>query len=383
MSLVSLVRCNDYQPQKVYDSVKKAIHLIGGIEKLIKPSNRVLLKINLLSASSPERAIITHPSLVRAMVRLLKESGAIVWVGDAASTGGMGSDLRRGDAFDVGGIREVVEKEGGQIVNFNHHGYRRIQVPGAKRLTEINLAEPVLEADVVVSLPKLKTHELTFLTGAVKNFFGCVPSGDRFRAHRLSKEKEFAEAVVDIYSVCRPKLAVMDAVVAMEGEGPSAGDPTNVGALLASFDCVSLDVVASQLTSFRPEEILTSVDAIERGIGPEGLEKVKIVGEELKGLIKKDFKKPVLYRNSAVRSLRRLLTPLGINIFRVFPKLNQSRCSRCGLCEEKCPVGAIRLDPLPLINNEECIQCFVCHEFCPEGAIELKRSWIARRLQRR
>ncbi len=383
MSLVSLVRCNDYQPQRVYDSVKKAIHLIGGIEKLIKPSNRVLLKINLLSASSPERAIITHPSLVRAMVRLLKESGAIVWVGDAASTGGMGSDLRLGDAFDVGGIREVVEKEGGQIVNFNHHGYRKIQVPGAKRLTEINLAEPVLEADVVVSLPKLKTHELTFLTGAVKNFFGCVPSGDRFRAHRLSKEKEFAEAVVDIYSVCRPKLALMDAVVVMEGEGPSAGNPTNVGAILASFDCVSLDVVASQLTSFRPEEILTSVDAIERGIGPEGLEKVKIVGEELKGLIKKDFKKPVLYRNSAIRFLRRLLTPLGINIFRVFPKLNQSRCSRCGLCEEKCPVGAIRLDPLPLINYEECIQCFVCHEFCPEGAIELKRSWIARRLQRR
>jgi len=275
MSLVSLVRCNDYQPQRVYDSVKKTIHLIGGIEKLIKPSNRVLLKINLLSTSSPERAIITHPSLVRAMVRLLKKSGAIVWVGDAASTGGMGSDLRRGNAFDVGGIREVVEKEGGQIVNFNHHGYRRIQVPGAKRLTEINLAEPVLEADVVISLPKLKTHELTFLTGAVKNFFGCVPSGDRFRAHRLSKEREFAEAVVDIYSVCRPKLAVMDAVVAMEGEGPSAGDPTNVGVLLASFDCVSLDVVASQLTSFRPEEILTSVDAIERGIGPESLEEVK------------------------------------------------------------------------------------------------------------
>ncbi|MBA7668137.1 NAD(P)H-quinone oxidoreductase subunit I, chloroplastic [subsurface metagenome] len=236
---------------------------------------------------------------------------------------------------------------------------------------------------MVVSLPKLKTHELTFLTGAVKNFFGCVPSGDRFRAHRLSKEREFAEAVVDIYSVCRPKLAVMDAVVVMEGEGPSAGDPTNVGAILASFDCVSLDVVASQLTSFRPEEILTSVDAIERGIGPEGLEEVRTVGEELKGLIKKDFKKPVLYRNSAVRSLRRLLTPLGINIFRVFPKLNQSRCSRCGLCEEKCSVGAIRLDPLPLINYEECIQCFVCHEFCPEGAIELKRSWIARRLQRR
>ncbi len=169
----------------------------------------------------------------------------------------------------------------------------------------------------------------------------------------------------------------------MEGEGPSAGDPTNVEALLASFDCVSLDVVASQLTSFRPEEILTSVDAIERGIGPESLEEVKTVGEELKDLIKKDFKKPVLYRNSAVRSLRQLLTPLGINIFRVFPKLNQSRCSRCGLCEEKCPVGAIRLDSLPLINNEECIQCFVCHEFCPEGAIELKRSWIARRLQRR
>lgn len=383
MPVVSLVRCEDYEPQRVYDSAKKAICLIGGIEKLIRPGDRVLLKINLLSASSPEKAIITHPSLVGAMVRLLREKGAVTWVGDASSTGGMGSDLRRGDAFDVGGIREVVEKEGGEIVNFTHQGYRKIQVPGAKRLTEINLAKPVLEADVVVSLPKLKTHELTFLTGAVKNFFGCVPSADRFKAHRLGKEKEFAEAVVDIYSVCRPRLALMDAVVAMEGEGPSAGDPTNIGVLLASFDCVSLDVVASQLTGFRPEEILTSVDAIERRIGPQELEEVRTVGEELKSLIKRDFKKPVLYRSSAVRSLRRLLTPLGISIFRVFPQISESRCSRCGLCEEKCPVGAIKLNPLPLIDYKECIQCFTCHEFCPEGAIELKRSWIARRLQRR
>ncbi|MFQ5836145.1 MAG: DUF362 domain-containing protein [bacterium] len=381
MSIVSIVKCPDYEQEKVYPAVKKAVELIGGIGQIIKPGKTVLLKINLLSARPPERAVTTHPSLVGAVVRLIKEMGATVWVGEAASTGGMGLERRRG-AFDICGIREVVGKEGGEIMNFSLKGYKKIKVPYAKRLEEINLARPILEADVVVSLPKLKTHELTLLTGAVKNFFGCVPSADRFEAHRLSKVEEFSQAVVDIYSVCQPKLAIMDAVVAMEGEGPSAGDPVHLGTVLASPDCVSLDVVASQMTGFKPQEILTSVDAMERGFGPQALEEIRIVGEELKEVRRVSFKKPSAYSSLARRSLRRLLTPLGIKIFRVYPEVDQSRCSQCGLCEEKCPGGAISLDPFPLFNYDKCIQCFTCHELCPEEAIRIKRSWLARQLQK-
>lgn len=382
MSTVSIVKCADYEEGRVYEAVKEAVELIGGASQVIRPASKVLLKINLLSAKPPERAVTTHPSLVGAVVKLVKERGAIAWVGDAVSTGGMGLEIRQRNAFDICGIREVVEREGGKIVNFSRSGYQKIKVPHPIKLKEINIAKPVLEADVIISLPKLKTHELTFLTGAVKNFFGCVPSADRSKAHRLAKVEEFSQAVVDIYSVCKPGLAIMDAIVAMEGEGPAAGDPTHLGIILASLDCVSLDIVASQITGFKPQEILTSVNAMERGLGPQSLEEIKIKGENLRDVIKKDFKKPSAYRSFVRRYLRRLLTPLGIRLFRVYPKTDISKCSKCHLCEEKCPVGAIQLNPYPIFDYEKCIQCFTCHEFCPEEAIQIKRPWLVRQLQK-
>jgi len=369
---VSIIKCETYKIRRVYESVREAVDLVGGLKKIVKPGQNVLLKINLLSAQPPEKAVTTHPLVVGAMVKLIKEMGANPWVGDATPSGGVWGK----DAFEVAGIRGIVEKEGGEIVNFSRIGYKKIKVSEAKQLKEIYIAKPILQADVVISLPKLKTHELTFLTGAVKNFFGCIPSSDRFRAHGLAQEEKFAQAVVDVYSVCRASFALMDAVVAMEGEGPSAGDPVKVGVLLASPDPVSLDIVASQITGFKPSDILTSVDAIERGIGPSNFEDIKIVGNKINEVVKSDFKKPSTYRGKIKRALIRAFTPVAMRFFHTFPAVNNSICEKCGVCKKNCPVGAIEINPYPEFNYDKCIQCFCCYELCPFQAIYIKKNWL-------
>ncbi|MCK4590804.1 MAG: 4Fe-4S binding protein, partial [Candidatus Latescibacteria bacterium] len=164
---------------------------------------------------------------------------------------------------------------------------------------------------------------------------------------------------------------------------PSGGRPFPLGLILASRDCVSLDIVVSQIAGFKPTDILTSVNAIERGLGPTNLEEIEIVGEELKDVIRRDFQKPSTYTGPVYRELRRLLTPIGLKLLQTYPRIEVSRCRKCSLCAEKCPTGAIIVNRYPRIDYKKCIQCFTCYEFCPEGAIQLRRSWLIEQLQRK
>jgi ferredoxin len=166
----------------------------------------------------------------------------------------------------------------------------------------------------------------------------------------------------------------MDAIVAMEGEGPSAGDPVKMGLLLASPDPVSLDIVVSWITGFKPSDILTSVDAVERGLGPQDFEDIEVVGCRVDEVVRSDFKKPSTYRGKIKRTLIRILTPFGLRFFRNFPATKDSICTKCGICEERCPVEAIKMNPYPEFNYDKCIQCFCCHELCPSGAIYIKKG---------
>ncbi len=183
-SPVVVLGVREYSEEMVYPAVEKGMEMIGARKLITRKGMKVLLKINLLSPTPPSTGIDTHPLVVGGTIRVLKKWGCEVWVGDAASTGDMGAGMSRGkDAFDIAGIREVVEKEGATIKNFNREGYREVEIKST-RVKKIHLAEPLFQADLVFSLPKFKTHELTFITGAVKNFFGCIPSGDRNLLHR-------------------------------------------------------------------------------------------------------------------------------------------------------------------------------------------------------
>ncbi|MFQ6072192.1 MAG: DUF362 domain-containing protein [Methanosarcinales archaeon] len=365
---VSIVKCEDYS--KVKKAVEKSLFLIGGLDNLIKENDKVLLKVNLLSANKPEEAVTTHPSIVEAMIDLVRNCKGIPIVGDSSGTIEAGGTAK---AYEVSGIKKVVEDKGAEFINFETAGFEKINVPNAMQLSEIYLAKPILDADIIISLPKLKTHALTLYTGAVKNFFGCVPHKIRKTAHLLANKNIFGEAVIDIYSVSKPSLAVMDAVVGMEGNGPSGGDPKKVGLIVASYDCVALDFVVPKIIGFDPIEVPTNVAAIKKGIGFKSIGEIQVLGENIDA-VQVEFKKP----SSIPSLLPSFVSRLLMNFVSVKPHINKSKCKKCNICFNNCPANAIDIgvDKTLKINNKVCIQCYCCHELCPHIAVDLKRSLL-------
>lgn len=372
MSKVSIVRCPDYAGAK--EAILKALELLGGLNKIITPGARVLLKPNILAARSPEAATTTHPAIVATMCELVLEAGGIPIVGDGAGISKPGATA---EALKVSGIEAAARKAGARVVNFETAGYEEIIVPDPLQFSKLYLAKPALEADVVISLPKLKTHELTYYTGAVKNFFGTLPLKTRKEAHLLGKRELFGEAVADIYSVIKPQLAVMDGILGMEGNGPSHGSPVNSGVVLASFDCVALDIVASELIGFDPMQIPTTTGALKKGFGdPEP----EIVGTPLKE-VKMKFKPS----NGGVTAVPSFLSRRLGKYFTIHPRINQRKCTRCGACYMNCSPQAVEQqeDGSFRINEDKCILCYCCRELCPNNAVDIKKSLLARLITRK
>ncbi|MGB9132092.1 MAG: DUF362 domain-containing protein, partial [Methanosarcina sp.] len=252
---VAIVRCSDYS--NVKDAIRESLNLIGGLEKIISPGNRVLLKPNVLAVRPPEDAVTTHPAVVSAMCELVLEAGGIPVIGDGSGIVRPGS-TSTSQAFKASGIEDAASGCGAELINFETSGYVEVEVPNAGQFSRLHIAKAILDADVIISLPKLKTHELTLYTGAVKNFFGVIPQKNRKQAHALEDRDRFGNAVVDIYSIVKPQLAIMDGIVGMEGNGPSNGTPVSAGVVMASYDCVALDIVASELIGIDPLKVPTN-----------------------------------------------------------------------------------------------------------------------------
>jgi uncharacterized protein (DUF362 family)/Pyruvate/2-oxoacid:ferredoxin oxidoreductase delta subunit len=362
---VSITQCQDYSNAK--DAIKEAMNLIGGLEKIIVPGNRVLLKPNVLAIRPPEDAVTTHPAVVSAMCELVSEVGGIPVIGDGSGIVKPGSTTTS-QALKASGIENIASSHGVELINFETSGFVEVDVPDARHFSHLHISKAVLEADVIISLPKLKTHELTLYTGAVKNFFGTVPQKTRKQVHFLEDRSRFGEAVVDIYSVIKPQLAVMDGVVGMEGNGPSNGTPAFAGVIMASYDCVALDIVACKLIGVDPLKVPTNKAALSRGFGTEHPEIVGIPLEK----VKVSFKSPeggiTAYMPAfLMRILRRQLA--------VRPIINTSNCALCKACVSNCSVNAIEEIGKSLkINEEKCIQCYCCRELCPNDAVEIKKS---------
>ncbi|AKB71724.1 DUF362 domain-containing protein [Methanosarcina mazei] len=370
---VSIVSCSDYSKAK--DAIRKSLDLIGGLEAIISPGNRVLLKPNVLSIRPPEDAVTTHPAVIAAMCELVKEAGGIPLIGDGSGITKPGS-TSTSQAFKVSGIEDVASSYGAELINFETSGYTEVDVPGARQFSRLHIAKAVLEADVVISLPKLKTHELTLYTGAVKNFFGTIPQKTRKQAHALEDRDRFGNAVVDIYSVVKPHLSVMDGVVGMEGNGPSGGTPISSGIIMSSYDCVALDVVASELIGIDPLKVPTNRAAISRGFGTVHPE---VVGTPLEE-VKVRFKNPEGGVTAYIPSF--LMKILRTQLY-VKPFINTSNCKLCKACVLNCSVNAIEETGNVLkINQEKCIQCFCCRELCPSDAVEIKKSMVLKLITR-
>lgn len=368
MSQVSVVKCNKYDKIMLKSSITKALDMIGGISSFMNKGNNVLLKVNLLSPKPPEAAVTTHPKFVEAVVELFKEAGAAkVMVGDS-SGGAIAGKAVTAKAFKVSGIQDAAERAGAEVVNFDKTGVVGIKVTNDEI---IYLAKPVVEADVVVSLPKLKTHSATLFTGAVKNMFGCIPGLKKAEYHRkYPNPNKFAHILTQIYSISRVRLSIMDGITAMEGNGPASGTPKDLGIILASRDGVALDSVASKIIGYDPIKIPYLTECDRRGLGIARLDKIQIKGLALEAVKAKDFRLP---SNAFLTRVPDFIGTGLLSILKAVPATNPEKCNGCQVCVENCPPQVIKMKgKIPDINYDECIECLCCHELCPQNAMELK-----------
>ena len=372
-AIVSIVRAYDYDSAQLYSAVETSIKLIGGLGAIVKPGSKVFVKINHLSPpSEAEKGIVTHPAFVEAVLELLKRAGAEIITGDDI-------DSDAGDGFQISGIRQMCEKAGVRLINLREAGFVETSCQGHV-LKKVYYSSTVLEAGVIINLPKLKTHSLTIFTGGVKNMFGVIPQGLRTRFHaEYVANEDFGQMLTDVFSVAVPQLTIMDGIIAMEGEGPADGKLRRVGVVLASRDAVALDAVATKIIGGNPLDIYTTRYCNERGLGTGNLDNIEVVGERLEDVAVPDFRLPAsafsLLRGRVPGFLRRFLQ----GQLTVKPWVIERQCTLCLACEKVCPTGAITMsDRTAEIDHDVCIGCMCCHEVCRFHAITPRRPVIGR-----
>lgn len=369
---VAIARATDYRETTLRAAVDDALGRLGGLPSIVPPGANVFVKINHLSPpSEAERAIVTHPAFTEVVVELLKPLAGSIIVGDDITAAS--------DGFALSGYRAMAERTGVELLNLRQRGFEEVPCGGVV-LKAVLVAAAVLEADVIVNLPKLKTHSLTLLTGAVKNMYGVIPAGRRTAYHGMhNREDDFADLLVDVFSAVPPQLNIMDGVVAMEGNGPADGRPRPAGLILASRDAVAMDAVAGHAIGLHPESVRTTRRAHARGLGLGDLEQIELLGSEYDDIRLPGFGLPASAPSRLVGRLPRPLAQMFTQQLAAWPRILAAACVGCGACAQICPVSAATMrGDRAHIQRDRCIRCMCCHEVCRYGAIVLKRSWSGR-----
>jgi Uncharacterized conserved protein len=364
MSQVALVRCESYQYETVKEAVKLGLSFIGGIGYFVHPGEKILLKPNLLTGELPEKCVTTHPAVFKAIGELLLKEGAIVSYGDSPGFGSPGGAARKA------GIAGAAQELGIAMADFRD-GEEVYFAEGIQNKKFV-IAKGALASDGIVSLPKLKTHALTQMTGSIKNQFGCIPGILKGEYHvKLPDLNNFAQMLTDLNNYLRPRLFIMDGIIAMEGNGPRNGRPRPMNVLLFSADPVALDATVCRMIGLQPETIPTLVLGSKSGLGTYRAEDIELLGDDPGSFMVHDFdvKKESAGRN---KKMPGWLT----NLMVAKPVINREKCYQCGVCTEVCPVNPkalgwndIEHKTHPVYNYDRCIRCYCCQELCPEGAI--------------
>lgn len=331
----------------------------------------VLMKPNLLSPHTPEEAITTHPWLVDLACQILKDYGNRLLIADSPA-GSHFKSIRK--IWQLSGMQEVAEKYGATLVDLSGRGLQERK--GIRR--NYFFTDLLQEADYLLNLPKLKTHGLTVMTGAMKNLFGLIPGIQKGEFHvRYPQPEEFAETLVDVFSAVQPRFTIMDAVEILEGNGPSSGGKKRyAGFLLASENAVAVDVVAASLLGIQPGEVPMIRAAQNWRLGPPRHQDIGIDGANLQPL-NAQLPSPHIF-NRIPRPVHQVLKRL----IWTRPKADKNNCTGCGICIKNCPAEAMfpNADRLPVIDYQKCINCFCCAEVCPDSAIVQESSWLVRKL---
>ncbi|RNC29179.1 MAG: Electron transport complex subunit RsxB [Candidatus Dichloromethanomonas elyunquensis] len=380
-SEVVLKYCPQYSPE-LLTVLKDAVDETGGITKYIQPGQKVFLKLNLLMKTTPEEAVTTHPAVVEAVIRLVQEAGGIPVIGD--SPGGPYTVRSLRTIYACSGLQEVARRTGA-ILNENVE-QTTVSFPQGKVIKSLTVTQSILDADVIISISKLKTHVLMTFTGAVKVLFGIVPGLLKAEYHlKMPNNNDFANVLVDICEWAKPSLHIMDGIVGMEGDGPSGGKPRSIGALLVSTDPYALDTAACTLVGLNPKSVPTIQAAKGRGFAAS-LEDICFLGDDRSIWNIKNFAVP---QRMGVNFLDRLplpkpVTQVLVKQIRPFPGFRTEACIGCGDCQKNCPSQAIVFNQKrkPQVDLQSCIRCFCCQELCPQKAVEIKKPWLGKMLFR-
>jgi len=364
---VSLQSLADYDSERVKDSLHLLLEPLGGIGHYIKPGQKILIKPNLLSGKAPGKAVTTHPEIVRQVILLAQSAGGIVSVGDSPGIGKPESVARKC------GVLEVIEETGARFAPFDESVPISLK---AGTFHHLEVAKEALETDVIINLPKLKTHQMMGYTGAVKNLFGLVVGMRKARLHlQAGTDKAFfALMLLELAERFKPALSIMDAVVAMEGNGPGNGDPVQVGALLASPDPIALDTVATRMVNLSEQRVWTQQVARQTGRKGVSLDELELHGVPLATLTTTNFRPAT---NADVNfGLPTPVKNLLKNAITAQPEITQA-CQLCGDCVTHCPPQAMALDTKNVkIDYGRCIRCFCCQELCPHNAITTQQGFL-------
>ncbi|MEG1656527.1 MAG: DUF362 domain-containing protein [Christensenellaceae bacterium] len=374
MARVAIKECSDYQYETVLCAVRKAIELLGGAQIFFQPKKKVLLKPNLLRRSDTNQCIVTHPMMVKAVAQIAIECGAAVTIAD--SPGGPYTKSVLESLYKQTGY-DVMAKEVGAVLNTNCD-FEEVAFAEGKFLKHAKIIKPVIDADVIVNMPKLKTHGLTGMSGAVKNLYGTVAGLVKAEYHmRFSDMKNFCGALVDIAQNASPQLTIVDSVWAMQGQGPgSAGEPKFVGAILAGQNIYAIDTVCAKIIGLK--EVLTIKEAMIRGYDTIP----QMVGDEIENFIKDDYKHAKTNQSLLYKVPKLVRIPLE-KILSLRPIIDSKACILCGVCVRCCPAKAMSIQNRQVgIDYKKCVNCFCCHELCPQKAVKIKRSMLLRLLQR-
>jgi uncharacterized protein (DUF362 family)/Pyruvate/2-oxoacid:ferredoxin oxidoreductase delta subunit len=366
----------NYRLDRVVACLEQMLNEMGGIEKIVKPGMRVAIKPNLLMAKRPEEAATTHPAVIHAVIQLVQKAGGIAVI--VESPGGPYNIPMLKMVYAKTGIEQIANETGAEL-NFDLR-VEKIKNPQAEYLKSLKILKPLYDADVIINLAKLKTHGFMVYTGAVKNMFGSIAGLEKSEYHlRMSNDEMFANCLIDIFLATKPQLNIIDGIIAMEGDGPSAGVPKYIGCLFASTDAFAVDYVALNTIGVDYRKVPVMKNAERRGIFDKN--DINILGVDIDSIKPDGFDVPALSRQRT--GLRYVIARLLKKQFRPQPEIMHDKCIGCGKCIEVCPPKTISKDKAKQVNIDyrNCISCFCCHEFCPEKAIKIKHNALRRFLE--
>lgn len=370
---VAVTKTDSYNQLEVTASIRRHFELLG-LASMITPKMRVLLKPNLLMKRRPEEITTTHPAVMAGIIVCLQELG-VTDITIADSPGGPYTKLALAGIYEASGMKAVAAAHNVKI-NQEFGSFER-QVKNGVKVQRFTLIDPVANADFIINVAKLKTHAMTTLSGAVKNLFGTVPGLMKPEFHfRFPDKMDFSHMLVDLCETVKPNVSFVDAIIAMEGDGPSGGTPKQVGMIVSGFNPYQVDVVLTSVIGLKPQQVPYLSAAIGRSLCVSSIDKINIIGDTLK--LFSDYKMPSVkgidFLGYLPKFMRSSVKPIIETFFVSKPIIRKKLCIGCGKCAESCPAKTISLQSrLAVIDYSKCIKCFCCHEMCPVKAIDIKR----------